>query len=48
VAMNHAQDMQKLVPAFQTLYDTMSDSQKKTADQVFRDDAHRGRPMKHG
>lgn len=40
VAMSHAQDMQKLVPAFQTLYDTMSDSQKKTADEVFRDDAH--------
>lgn len=48
VTMNHAQDMQKLVPAFQALYDTMSDAQKKTADQVFRDDAHRGRPMKHG
>jgi protein CpxP len=42
VAMSHAQDMQKLVPAFQTLYDTMSDSQKKTADGVFRDDAYRG------
>jgi protein CpxP len=48
IAMNHAKDMEKLAPAFQTLYDTMSDSQKKTADQVFRDDAHRGSHVKHG
>jgi protein CpxP len=47
VATDHAQDMQKLVPAFQALYDTMSDSQKKTADQVFRDDAHRGKHARH-
>ena len=39
VAKNHAQDMQKLVPVFQALYDTMSDNQKRTADQVFRDDS---------
>ena len=31
-----AQDAQKLVPAFQTLYSSLSDQQKKTADQVFR------------
>ena len=41
-AADHAQEMQKLVPAFQALYDTMSGSQKLTADQVFRDDAHHG------
>ena len=34
VAKDHAQDMQKLVPVFQALYDTMSDNQKRTADQV--------------
>ena len=39
VAAEHAQEVQKLVPAFQTLYDTMSDSQKRRADTVFRDDA---------
>jgi periplasmic protein CpxP/Spy len=42
VTAEYAQHMQNLVPAFQTLYDTMSDSQKRTADQVFRDDANRG------
>jgi protein CpxP len=42
VSMDHAKDMQKLVPAFQALYDTMSDSQKRTTDQVFRDDANHG------
>jgi periplasmic protein CpxP/Spy len=40
VAEDHAQDMQRLVPAFQALYDTMSDEQKRTADQVFRNDNH--------
>lgn len=48
VTMSHAQNMQKLVSAFQALYDTMSDGQKKTADQIFRDDAHRGKPVRHG
>lgn len=48
IAMVHAQDMQKLAPAFQVLYDTMSDSQKKTADQVFRDEAHRGKHAQVG
>jgi len=31
----HAQGLQKLVPAFQALYDTMSDEQKKNADAIF-------------
>ena len=39
VATEHAQEVQKLVPAFQVLYDTMSDNQKRRADQVFRDDS---------
>jgi periplasmic protein CpxP/Spy len=36
-----AQDMQKLVPAFQTLYASLSDQQKKTADQMFRANAEK-------
>jgi parvulin-like peptidyl-prolyl isomerase len=35
----HADGVHKLVPAFQKLYDTMSDEQKKTADAVFRERA---------
>ncbi len=44
VAMSHAQGMQNLVPAFHALYASMTDLQKRAADQVFRDDAHRGGP----
>lgn len=47
LASTNAQDVQKLVPAFQALYDTMSDTQKRTADQVFRDDAHHGDHARH-
>ncbi len=47
VAQEHSDDMQKLVPVFKSLYDTMSTSQQKIADQVFRDDAHKGSPAKH-
>jgi periplasmic protein CpxP/Spy len=47
LAATNAQDVQKLVPAFQALYDTMSDTQKRTADQVFRDDAHHGGHTQH-
>jgi protein CpxP len=45
ISMQHAKDMQNLAPAFETLYGAMSDSQKRTADQVFRDNA--GQP-RHG
>ena len=31
----HAAELKKLVPAFQALYDKMSDAQKKNADTVF-------------
>ena len=48
VATRHGEEMQKLVPAFQALYDVMSDNQKRTADQVFRDDAHHGDHARHG
>ena len=36
LAEQHAQDMQKLSAAFQTLYASMSDAQKQTADALFR------------
>jgi periplasmic protein CpxP/Spy len=37
----HQQGIEKLIPAFQTLYDSMSDAQKKNADAVFRASAQR-------
>ncbi|MDA8249775.1 MAG: Spy/CpxP family protein refolding chaperone [Rhodospirillales bacterium] len=37
VAQAHAEDMQRLVAAFQTLYQSLTPQQQKTADQVFRD-----------
>ena len=36
LAQAHAQDLEKLVPAFQKVYDAMPDQQKQVADQVFR------------
>jgi len=48
VVMAHALDVQKLIPTFQALYATMSDSQKRTADQVFRNDANQGDPVRRG
>jgi len=41
IEQTRAQDMQKLVPAFQTLYTALSDEQKKQADQLFRNQAAR-------
>ena len=40
VTETHVAGLQKLIPAFQALYDTMSPEQKKTADAAFR---HQGR-----
>lgn len=37
----HAQDVQKLVPAFRTLYEALSPDQRRTADQLFRRSAER-------
>jgi periplasmic protein CpxP/Spy len=43
MAQQHAQQTQKLAAAFQPLYASMSDDQKKNADAVFRDHgAHHG------
>lgn len=36
IAQQHAENMQKLTTAFQAVYDSMSDAQKKNADTVFR------------
>jgi len=46
IAQQHAEDMQKLLPAFQTLYNSFSDPQKKQADQVFRSYAQQA-PQSH-
>ena len=40
ISAQHARDMEHLVPAFASLYDTMSNNQKRIADQVFRDNAN--------
>ena len=41
IAEQHAQHVQKLVLAFQNLYNSMPDKQKQLADQVFRANAER-------
>jgi hypothetical protein len=33
----HAEDIQKMLPAFEALYNAMSPDQRRTADSVFRD-----------
>ena len=43
VADAHAQGLDKMIPAFQALYDTMSAEQKKNADAVF----HQNRRHRH-
>jgi protein CpxP len=47
IADAHAQGLQKLVPAFETLYASMSDAQKKNADAVFNRSRHHARMMHH-
>ena len=36
VAAAHADNIQKLIPVFEALYNSMSDAQKKEADEAFR------------
>ena len=48
ISAQHAQDVQKLSAAFQTLYASFSDDQKKTADVVFRQSAEHGHHQKNG
>jgi periplasmic protein CpxP/Spy len=46
ITEQHAQDLQKLTTAFQSLYDTLSDKQKKEADRLFQRAAER-REQRH-
>jgi periplasmic protein CpxP/Spy len=48
IAQQHAQDTQKLATAFQTLYASMSDDQKKNADAVFQERTARAAQHKKG
>lgn len=48
IARAHAQAMAKLVPAFQTLYDSLSADQQKAADTLFREQPGKGAAAKHG
>ena len=41
IAEQHAQHVQKLIAAFQNLYNVMPDQQKHVADQVFRANAEK-------
>jgi hypothetical protein len=45
IAQAHADGLQKFTPAFASLYDSMSDSQKKNADAIFR--ARDDKAIKH-
>jgi protein CpxP len=47
IEQTRAQDMQKLVPAFQTLYASLSDQQKQQADRMFRYQAERAQQQRH-
>jgi periplasmic protein CpxP/Spy len=48
LAMQHAVDTQRLATAFQSLYETMSEEQKKNADSVFRSRGDRPTRRKKG
>jgi len=41
ISEQHAQRVQKLIPAFQKLYDAMPEQQKRLVDQVFRANAEK-------
>jgi predicted small secreted protein len=45
IADTHSQGLEKLIPAFQALYDTMSDDQKRNADAIFSKRHHDRRAM---
>ena len=46
LAQVHATNMQKLASTFQSLYSSFSDSQKKNADNAFRNEHHKPLPSK--
>jgi protein CpxP len=47
VVQAHAEGMQRLVPAFEALYNSLTPQQQKTADQVFRDFEQRRTQRRH-
>jgi len=47
VMETHAQGLQKLIPAFETLYASLSDGQKKTADELFAHQPGRHHKTEH-
>jgi periplasmic protein CpxP/Spy len=47
VMETHAQGLQKLIPAFETLYASLSDGQKKTADELFAHQPGRHHKAEH-
>jgi protein CpxP len=48
IAETHAQHLQKLVPAFENLYNAMPEQQKRLTDQVFRENAEARRRTQTG
>jgi protein CpxP len=46
IADAHSQGLEKLIPAFQALYDTMSDDQKRNADTIFSKSHHERKAMR--
>ena len=46
IAEAHAQHLQKLVPAFDTLYNAMPEQQKQLTDQVFRTNAEKNQQIR--
>jgi hypothetical protein len=47
MAVQHAQDIQRLAVAFQSVYDSLSPSQKQAADTLFRARRHGGHHGQH-
>lgn len=48
IAETHAQHLQRLVPAFETLYNAMPEQQKRLTDRVFRGNAEARRGVQTG
>ncbi|MDB5405107.1 MAG: hypothetical protein JWL84_19 [Rhodospirillales bacterium] len=48
IADAHAEGVRKLIPPFEALYDSMSDAQKRIADEVFRHRPRRSASKKSG
>ena len=48
IAEAHAQHLQRLVPAFENLYNAMPEQQKRLTDQVFRENAEARRRTQTG